>query len=152
MRLNYLILFILTVLAASCGGGLSNEQRAQLKEEMKEREIVKISEDEIMVTALELGRTTYPQLLAHSESDSNFQETDFTYSIITNTTNIENELFAEIFEAYNFAAQNGVIMDDNIQRDGDFLIYTIPYIKEDLYEGVLFIRFEKKKIIQSLQD
>lgn len=146
--MRHLIIFL--IFCTGCGGGLSERQRNSIKEEMGNREIKKVRENEIMTSALEKGREAYKKLINSSNPDSLAGTMNLKQYTITENSNIDNELEFKIYEAYDYSAKNGVMLSDNIQRDGEELIYTVPYIEDELFKGVFVIRMKRKEVVLGL--
>lgn len=140
------LLLSIAICSLSCDSKLTDEQRKALREEMDEREIKKIGQEEIYQKALARGR----EVIADLNDDSNLATTekkfDCTIKEITSDVGLtEKEL--EVYEAYNYVP-NGT---DNVQKDGlEWLIYTKPVAQNDSLQLIWFVKFKTKSIIQLL--
>ncbi len=132
------IFIFLAILAVSCTGKLSDEDRKALKEEMEDREVRQIRDDEIVNKALEMGRE--------------FRKSDAANAGISRITYISRpneELRGQLWDAYEEAAKAGQPLEDNIQRDyPDNLLYT--YIEEDSVFSMVVITIPKSTVVGSL--
>jgi hypothetical protein len=141
----FVILLLAVAVFTSCGGQLSEEQRKALREEMDDREIKKISQEDIYQKALEEGRT----VLKSVEAGDVESIKSTCHCKVSNLTSKEglSELETKLFEAYEFNP-NGT---DNIQKEGDdFLIYTKPQAENDSLAGLWLIKFPKAEIVKKL--
>ncbi len=142
---NILILLLALTMLASCEGKLSEDQRKALREEMNDREIKKISQEDIYKKALDEGRAVLKSINA-----SNVDSVETVCNcIISNLQNKEglSEVELKLYEAYEFNP-NGT---DNIQKEGDqFLIYTKPEIKNDSLSALWLIKFPKSEIVKKI--
>ncbi|MEQ9166842.1 MAG: hypothetical protein RLO12_11330 [Fulvivirga sp.] len=144
--MRYFVILTLTVIvAASCGGQLPEDQRKALHEEMEDRKIKKISQEDIYKKALEEGRSVLGMLNgANLDSVKSACKCD-----ISNLTSKDglSDLELKLYEAYEFNP-NGT---DNIQKEGDqFLIYTKPQAANDSLEGLWLIKFPKSEIVKKI--
>ena len=132
------IVILFTILAVSCTGKLSDEDRKALKEEMEDREVRQIRDDEIVNRALEMGRE--------------FRKADnpnAKISMITYTTRPNEELRGQLWDAYEEAEKAGQTLEDNIQRDyPDNLLYT--YVENDSVFSMVVITIPKSAVVGSL--
>lgn len=76
-----ILLFGVFLIIIGCGGSLPEEQRKALKEEMKNRRIKKVSEEQIFEKAFEMGRT-YMKQLNTNNIDSVAQANDIRFSML----------------------------------------------------------------------
>lgn len=130
---------------ASCGGQLSEDQRKALREEMEDREIKKISQEDIYQKALEEGRAVLksvtPDNLDSVKAICNCEISDI------KTKEGLSAVELKLFEAYEFNPKG----TDNIQKEGDqFLIYTKPIAENDSLSGLWLIKFPKSEIVKKL--
>ncbi len=132
-------------LIASCGGKLSEEERKALREEMENREIRQIRDEDIVNKALEMARS-----MRYAEDDSVLQEIGGIKTVYNSPP--EDGKLGKLWEAYEDAFARGLDPGDNIQRDyPDWLIYT--YIVEG--DSGIFqmeaLRIPRKSLVLSLE-
>lgn len=140
-----MILTLTVIVAASCGGQLPEDQRKALHEEMEDRKIKKISQEDIYKKALEEGRL----VLESVDSDNIDSVKTACKCEISNLTSKDDlsEVELKLYEAYEFNP-NGT---DNIQKEGDqFLIYTKPQAENDSLAGLWLIKFPKSEIVKKI--
>ncbi|UII28146.1 hypothetical protein LVD15_06905 [Fulvivirga maritima] len=147
-----IILLGLIIMAASCGGNLSNEERKALHNEMNERAIKKISEESIFEKALDDGRTILSSL--NSDSVALTEVVSACKCTVKRVNNVGepdlNETQKSIWDAYKYVAAHPSQLGDNVQKDGEDLLYSAPIVEGDSLLGVWFISFSRKEIILSL--
>jgi hypothetical protein len=144
------------LLFISCGGGLTDEQRKKIKEEMETNQIKRVSEAELVEHAYAKGRELTKLLIDSTIVDSlsraNQTKIKWVNTNSTDATDIENQLI----EAYINSFAGGET--DNVQKIGtDSLLYTVPItikradgIKE--LKGIWSIYLSRKQLILSLPD
>lgn len=153
---NTLCLFLAFAgfLLVSCGGGLTDEQRKKIKEEMETSQIKRISEAQITEEVLAKGRELTKLLEQKVSIDSLANAREIVINWLepgkTNGREIENQLI----EAYLTGLTGGTL--DNVQRIGtDSLLYTLPIIEKqgdtiDVVKGIWSIYFSRKQIVLNL--
>lgn len=140
-------ILLLTVLM-SCGGGLSEKQRKTLQEEMKAREIKKVNEEDIVAEAFSLGQKLYKRHLNGSDSLALALGVDI--KLLGKNDSTENELEWQLLEAYKFNLTNGGPLADNVQRDADEMIYTVPFTQADEFKGIYVLRIPRRQLVLNL--
>ncbi|MTI41131.1 hypothetical protein [Fulvivirga lutimaris] len=142
---NFVIVLMAVVALTSCEAKLSEDQRKALHEEMEDRKIKKISQEDIYKKALEEGR-----LVLESVDSGNIDSVKAACKCeISNLTSKDDlsEVELKLYEAYEFNP-NGT---DNIQKEGDqFLIYTKPQVANDSLAGLWMIKFPKSEIVKKI--
>lgn len=125
-----------------CNGSLPEEQRKAFREEMEDREIKKVNENEIFRKALEIGREI---------SKSEVTPDDIRlFSVTLQDTLSLNETEQKIVMAYAFAPDPAQV-EDNIQKQGmDSLIYSKYVFDQDSVGQVLFIKMARSKAVKAL--
>ena len=151
-QLFYFLLIVVTAMA--CGGGLTDEQRKKIKEEMETSQIKRISEADITEATLENGRRIVKALDPAKNYDSiakaNKVKIVWLQPGTANASEIENQLI----EAYITNINSGSA--DNIQKIGaDSLLYTLPLtVKQadgsELFQGIWSIYFSRKQVVLAL--
>jgi hypothetical protein len=154
-------LLILAVMAATaCGGGLTDEQRKRIKEEMANSKIQRVSEADIAEAAYATGRKAVGIMISSNlaQIDSVLSSDDMTIRFIKRNEPAKT-VEAEIIEAYKASEQSGVL-EDNIQpirsADGsaDSVLYTYPITEKredkNTFQGMWSIRMSKKHLVLSL--
>jgi hypothetical protein len=159
-----IVFFISTMILASCGGSLSDEQRKKVREDMAQHEIKKVTEPEITDAAMKLGKEIMSSVEKLKDNpaaiDSLERETKTTITWIVPGTATAGLVEQQLIEAYIAGAATGTI-EDNLQklRDNegivDSLLFTRPVVK-DLpdgavqVEGTWNIRISQKELILSM--
>ena len=114
----------------ACGGGISDEQRKQMREASEQQAIVKVTESEILDAAFAKGRGVLAEL-KKTNSDTTKIEQQQAVAIhwlgadATHGLEIEQQLI----EAYLNSLLSGSALQDNVQKIGsDSLLYTAPIV------------------------
>jgi hypothetical protein len=153
-------LLIGTVIAFSCGGSLTDEQRKEMHEKMEMNKIVRVTEVEIIESAFRKGRDMIQTLEKVGEHPAridsllriNHGSIRFIEPGQGNVTSLEQQLM----DAY-LADKSGTLQD-NVQKlrneigDFDSLLYTKPVVRRlsdgsTELEGVWNIWFSKKDLV-----
>ncbi len=145
VRSGIIVLLMLLILVG-CGGSLSEKQRKAFKEEMKDREIKKLSEEEIYKQALDDGQSLMAQLVNGSTVEQAAHKCGCEISFIENENQELSKVERNLFEAYQYNPKGA----DNIQKEDDWLIYSKPVLEGDSLRGVWFIKLPKKGIVKEL--
>lgn len=155
----FLILISLTILAACDTGSQNGLNREALKEEMRNREPKKLNEAQIVNEVYEQGRflsqtaqqsllTTLQAAIAHegiegaveycnlranplmdSLSKTHKATISRTSLQLRNPDNAPSELEQQLLEAYQYNAEEGLPLEDNVQRvDQQYMLYTKPIV------------------------
>jgi hypothetical protein len=140
------IMLSILLMLVSCEGKLTDEQRKALKEEMKDREIKKVSEEQIFNKALEQGKTVMADLNSGKSIDEATKLCACKISYIEGDNRTLSKVEKDLYDAYSYNPQE----TDNIQKDGDLLIYSRPFVHGDSLSGIWFIKFEKRDIVMAL--
>lgn len=144
-----------TIFLVSCGGKLSDEERAKMKEGMKEQEIKRVLPAQIMGQALKQGRYLQPLLKHHPErADSLARAYHARLHWVVPGKNNGSQLEQELIDAMVQAVSNGIV-EDNIQLDGDSVMYSFPVVdtladRSIQYRGTWNVFFSKKYVILSM--
>lgn len=145
-RLLTVICFSATLIG--CGGGLSEEQRKALKDEMEHREIKKVPEEHIVEATFKTGRKL---LISHQEGvDSLLTNIGASAYLLKKNDSTESKVEWELLEAYNYSMTQGAQPAENVQRDGEMMVYTMPAIENDVFIGIYIVRIPRNEIILSL--
>jgi hypothetical protein len=145
---------VCSLLLMACGGGLTDEQRKKIKDEMKTSQIKKVSEAEIMEATLIKGRQLAAVLTQATKTDSLAVAEQVKIKWLVagqyNATAVEKQLI----EAYLSQALDGTL--DNVQKIGaDSLLYTFPVLAKrsdgvNEVKGIWSIGFSRKQIVLNL--
>lgn len=128
-------LLALLVLLSSCDKPVSDDQRELLREELKKRTPVRISDDQILSRALEEARRDW--------SDT----TVTVYRWKDYFVKPADSLLAELWLAYEYAVQNNSNVVDNVQLKGPEIIYTNPIVLSDSLQRMRVAFIPKKSIV-----
>ena len=159
LRLLILILFL-----SSCGGAVSDEQRKKMRERMKDDEIKRITEGELMSAAYEYGRSIGSIIEKRDPSMRNkalIDSLQSAFNVQINTIKPGDSLLlaieSELIEAYTSSAGQVQIADD-VQKIGtDSILYTKPIMHERPdgtleFTRALSIHMPTKSVVLSIQE
>lgn len=138
----------------SCGGGLTDEQRRKIKEEMETNQIKKISEAEITDATMSNGRRLADVLTKTNKADSLAKAENVKIKWLQAGQADVTEMERQLIEAYLTQLSGGSM--DNVQKIGtDSLLYTVPVIIKrddgvDEVKGIWSIYFTRKQIVLGL--
>ncbi|MEM1408208.1 MAG: hypothetical protein AAGG59_15610 [Bacteroidota bacterium] len=133
---------LIVSITAACNGSLSEDQRKAFREEMEDREIKKVNENEIFRKALEIGREISAKEVAPSDVRM--------FSASLRDSLMLNETEQKITMAYAYAPDPTQV-EDNIQKQGpDSLIYSKYILDQDSTGRVLFIKMARSKVVKVL--
>lgn len=148
----------LLLIAISCTGSLTDEQRKKMRENMELNEIKKVTEAQITDAAFQLGRQVAVEVSKVDKTLTNSDALDsiaqvYQVEIISLQVGNENLRMVErqILEAYQAAAGS-----DNIQKLGpDSLLYTKPLWREHPdgsteFLKALGVRMTRKQIVTAI--
>lgn len=155
---------LMTIVLVGCGG-LSDEQRKRIREEMANSKIVKLSDAEITAFALARGREVYQALervkfdSAKADSIAALHRAKIRFVVpgAKNAKVLEQQLIdAYISELVNGSLQENIqkVYNDETPADYDTLLYSKPVVRlmpdgvENL-EGVWNIYLSRKQVILS---
>ncbi|MCK6616872.1 MAG: hypothetical protein L6Q51_04435 [Cyclobacteriaceae bacterium] len=157
-RVLLLFLFILT----ACSGGLSDEQRRQLREAQQQQAIQKIPEAELLGEALDRGRKIVSMLQVQQPRPQQLDSISKVYQAVIRWRELSassaHDIEQQVIEAYLAAAGSGVPVADNVQRIGtDSLLYTMPltrYRPDSVLEvaGVWSIRMAIRDVVRGMNN
>lgn len=149
---------------AACGGKVSDEHRKKMLESMQENKIVKITEAEILATALQEGKQILQDLQKGNPSSEHIDSIADHYSIkvkfLVPGDETASELEQQLIEAYVMGAVTGE--QDNIQpltsttgSGYDTLLYAAPSIKKlangiDSLAGIWNVYIPKKNVVKQI--
>lgn len=145
---------LFAVFLCSCGGGLTDEQRKKIKEEMETSQIKKVSEAQITEAVLAQGRELVSLLGKSQNADSLAQVEKVVIRWLEPGANNATEIEEQLIEAYLMDLTGGTM--DNVQKIGtDSLLYTVPVVEKqadssDVVKGIWSIYFSRKQIVLAL--
>ncbi len=158
------IALISLVTLMSCGGSLSDEERKRLHYGLEKHKIVMMNDSEIVLAAMEQGRSLYAVLEKLSFDSNKIDSVARVHGVkavqldINSSNAITKETEKQLLDAYISGAATGN-MTDNIQKirkgdaDYDSLIYSKPIVvMKDGVEnvtGIWNIYLAKKQVIIS---
>lgn len=142
------IIILLIVIITGCDASLSKKERKSLKDEMTQREIKKISEDHIIAETFVQGKRIINAY--ENGSDSLLNSMNATLTKLGKNDSTNNETYWKLLEAYKYTLTQGGQLSDNVQRDGDYLIYTVPFVQNDEFAGIYLVRIPKKEIVLAI--
>jgi hypothetical protein len=150
-KIRFGCLVIISVVAISCGGGLTDEQRKKIKNEMETNQIKKISEAEITEATMTNGRRLAEILKNPSIADSLAKVENVKIKWLQAGQEDVTDMERQLIEAYLTQLTGGSM--DNVQKIGtDSLLYTVPVIVKredgvDEVRGIWSIYFTRKQIV-----
>jgi hypothetical protein len=124
------VLIVPLLILMACGGGISDEQRKQMREASEQQAIVKVTESEILDAAFGKGRGVLAQLKQASPDTAqiareNAVEIHWLGADAKHGLEIEHQLI----EAYLNSLLTDSPLQDNVQKIGnDSLLYTTPIV------------------------
>ena len=145
---------LFAVFLCSCGGGLTDEQRKKIKDEMETSQIKKVSEAQITEAVLAQGRELVSLLGRSQNADSLAQVEKVVIRWLEPGANNATEIEEQLIEAYLMDLTGGTM--DNVQKIGtDSLLYTVPVVEKqadssDMVKGIWSIYFSRKQIVLAL--
>lgn len=134
----------------SCGGGLTDEQRKKIKNEMETNRIKRVSEAEITEAAFAQGREILKKL-DNTTRDSLATANKVKIVLLEPGQRSNREIENQLIEAYINNMDGG--RGDNVQKLGkDSLLYTMPIVKKqadgvDLVSGIWSIYISRKQLV-----
>jgi hypothetical protein len=157
-----LIIFIL--IAAGCGGSLSDEQRKRMHEQMDLHKIKKVTDTEITEAAFSRGREIMKEIESlngdSSQIDAIIQNENGTVRWLVPGKSNAIALEQQLIDAY-LAGGTGQLQDNvqkirNAEGESDSLLYTKPQVTKlpngtDRLDGVWNIWLSKKQLILSMK-
>jgi hypothetical protein len=155
---------ILLVLATSCGGNLSDDQRRKLRDRMKADEIKRVTEGELMSAAFAYGRSIAdvlerrdPGMINQPLIDSLEGAFNVKISAIQPGDSLLLSIEQQLIEAYATSAGQVEIADDVQKINGDSILYTKPIMRERPDGSVEFTRalsihMLTKSVVLSIED
>lgn len=154
-RIAPLVSFVtFSVLLFSCGGGLTDEQRKKIKQEMETSQIKKVSEAQITEAVLAQGRELVTVLGRNQNADSLASAEKVVIHWLEPGAGNATEMEEQLIEAYLMNLTGGTL--DNVQKIGtDSLLYTVPVVEKqadssDVVKGIWSIYFSRKQIVLGL--
>lgn len=155
---------ILLIIATSCGGNLSDDQRKKLRDRMKSDEIKRVSEGELMSAAFTYGREISaviekrdPGMVNRPLIDSLESAFNVTITSIQPGDSMLLGIEQKLIEAYTSSAGEVEIADDVQQISPDSILYTKPIMRERPDGSVEFTRalsihMPTKSVVLSIED
>ncbi len=133
-----------------------NRNMAKFREEMESRKLQRVTEGQLIEYATRIGKV----LLDTNSKISNtefFRKVDSAYGIALKYYQLHEiplkTKLAEISDAYIYNQQNGIVSEDNLQKQGDsVLIYTRPVLTNNSLTGIYTAIIQKKKLIKKYSD
>jgi hypothetical protein len=157
-------LAIVFLLATSCGGTLSEEQRRKVRENMEANEIRKVTDAELTEASFAYGRAITEQLEAAEPALGNQRLSDSLQQIyhvrivpLHPGDSLLLEIESQLIEAYTSGAGK-VQLNDDVQKLGaDSMLYTKPILREKPDGSVEFVQalgihMPKKHIILAIKE
>ncbi len=145
---KYSAIIYISLLCVACGGGLSDDQRKALKEEMEQREIKKVAEEDVVDAAFKRGKEL---LVSHQAgADSVVINAGAEVRLLLQNDSTASKVEWELLEAYKYSMTQGAQPTENVQRDGEMMVYTMPAIENDMFVGIYIVRVPRKEIILNL--
>ncbi len=147
----YRITIALAVIILSCDT-TQKVNREAVKEEMKSREVKRLTDSQIMEQATVIGDMAYKALQLGDSSLSDFINK---INIQIDTMKWGDDPFSEqeknILEAYQYAMENKLPAESGIQgNDGKIFYFCAPYFEEQQMAGVIILKILKKDIVLSI--
>lgn len=158
------ILLPVMLILVACGGKLSDEQRAKLKEGMETQEIRKVSDAELTEGAMAIGKEIASAVEKIDRNLNQKQKIDSLgkvhevriYSLVPDEASLK-EIEGKLVEAY-IAGTNTGTAADNLQRVGeDSLLFTRPVFRTHPdgsleFSHAIGVKMSVKKVVLSLPE
>lgn len=155
-------ILLIALLAMSCGGKLTDEERKRLHEGMATQDIKRVSDAELQEAAIAYGRSVLadveridPFLRVQSRIDSLARARHvLIYSLMPDAASLK-EIEKQLVDAYLSGSDAGQV-SENLQRIGeDSLLFTKPVFKDRVdgsqeFSHAIGIKMAKKTIILSI--
>lgn len=151
MKAIFSVLIFILPLLISCNASLSDEQRKALKEELDQREIKKVNENEIFRKALQIGKSVISKLDTVGIDTLETEQEVLIKVVAPVDTLALNPTEKKIFMAYQYAPDPSVV-EDNVQKQGlDTLIYSSVLLDNgDSLQHVVLVKMARKKVVLAL--
>ncbi|MFN0047993.1 MAG: hypothetical protein ACKVOU_02590 [Cytophagales bacterium] len=139
-----------------CCHPVDNRDTSQFKLEMEDRKLQRITEGQLVAFASKMGKILLDSVQKR-QNDPFLFKVDSSYGIKIYALEIDKidkggKLF-EIAEAYIYNQQNNIVSEDNLQKEGDsILFYTRPLISNSSLSGIYIAKIDKKKFIKKYSD
>ncbi len=162
---------MLIVLGAllSCGDTAEQLQnRQKLRDDLQTHTIKKITDDQIVTQSMELGKKL-TATLSQKDDDSTFWlsaegshyldsvSRQFTveeirFLSLTTIPDLDyHTLEIQLWEAYQYSAENNLPLQANVQMlDDDLVLFTDPLTSENGLQGIWSIKQSKKALIRAM--
>lgn len=159
MRPQHLIPVFLMLLFA-CADGKVDTSKVQA--EMKAREVKVVPEAKIVERAFFVGDSLLQSLDPAKRTSSDWGKVhswklsglnvDCTLYAISNTYALA-EKEQQVFEAYQYSAENSLEAEPNVQRlPEEIMVYNAPFINEGKLAGMWSIQLPRKHLILTIED
>jgi hypothetical protein len=157
-------LLAISIFVMSCGGALSDEQRKKLRERMKEDEIKRVTEGELMSAAFDYGLAIAtviekrdPAMVNKGLIDSLESAFEVQITTIQPGDSMLLAIEQQLIEAYASNAGPANIPGDVQKIDPDSILYTKPIMHERPDGSLEFMRalsihMPTKSVILSIED
>lgn len=156
------LLIPLVLIAISCGGSLSSEQRKKIRANMEAGSIKKISEAELSEAALKYAHHITKIVESHVQPDQKLLDSlDKVYDVeilfMTSGDSKLRNVEMQVIEAYASATGQD-LPGENLQKMGnDSLLYTKPVFEKNQkglleFKRAFALRIHKKAIILSIKN
>ncbi len=150
--------FLIIVIAAACGGRLSDEQRQKMKEGMEDTRIKIVTDARLTEAAFDLGRKiAVLATKAGIDRKPAIDSIELQYHVeivkLEAGDSLLKKIEQDLVEAYTSGTDS---VSDNIQKIGaDTLLYTKPVMKQMPSGAVQFnyalgIRMPKKEVVRTI--
>jgi hypothetical protein len=144
---------------AGCGGKLSDEQRKEMRDGMKEQTIQRVSDAQLTEAAFKLGREIMGKAI-RQDSMVNIDSIELNRHVrihwLTAGSANALEIERQIIDAYVMNAATGNDQPDNVQLVGeDSILYTKPVV-EPMPDGAIYVKgtwnvwMSRKELVLSL--
>jgi len=168
MSLNFSpVYLVFLIFLASCGDPAEQQaNREKLIEGLDDHKIKKVTEEQILSAAYQHGNriidlldslygdSLYRASMSRLQLDSlNGVMNHQGFKLVTLATPLAelSEYELALFEAYQYSAQQGQTLNQNVQSIGDqYLLYTHPMVREKEFLGMWSFLLSRKTLIRNL--
>jgi len=153
------ILAILVFLGTACSVKQADMDVEKVKEEINSRKIRRVTDAQIVQAAYDSGKAIIERVdISQATCNESLNiDNDLVVScmLVCDSTFLEATKEQQVWSAYKYNFENGLEMNDNIQKSADsLLLYTLPVTELDTAQvqniklpRVLFLRLSKKDLI-----
>jgi hypothetical protein len=168
MRNLYFVLLLALFTTTACSPEQDPRRRKFITDELKNRKIKRVTDSQLLGAANSFGKTAVEklqnELLNNYEAGKPFdcKATSYikakidlqyvlTYRIVCEATQTTFDKEKQLWQAYQYNAQQELELTDNLQKiDNEAIIYTSPITLNGQLVGMWTVVLNKKEIVKNL--